>query len=134
MDIRGKIHFVDEACCFASRDDVMFALWRGQPTAERLQHQRKCLEDAIKKYDRFWSLTAFRPENTSFSAFRAEDIRPQFDALAKLVDGHLHAHALVVEGGGFAAALIRSSATSLGFLFRSRVKTKSYEDVYTAGA
>jgi hypothetical protein len=132
MDIRGKIHYIDEACCFASRDDVTLSIWRGKPTPERLKHQRKVLEDSIKRYDRIWSLTAFRPSGADFSSFRADETRPHFDALAKLVDGHLYAHCLVVDGTGFVAAVIRSSATSLGFLFRNRVKTKTFEEPYAA--
>lgn len=133
MDIRGKIHYTDEACCFATRDDVTLSMWRGQPTIDRLQHQKKVLEDAVKKYDRLLSLTAFRTATVDLGAFRGDELRPHFDALAKLVDGHLFAHTLVVEGTGFVASLIRSSVTSLGFVLRSRVKTKSHEDVMSAG-
>lgn len=77
-------------------------------------------------------MTSFRIADLDMKLMRDGTIQPKFEALAKLVDGPLVAHALVVEGSGFAAAILRSSATSLAFLLRSKASTKVFDTAQPA--
>lgn len=132
MDARCRIHHIDDRCCFAQRDDVTLSFWSGPPTADRIDTQRAVLERVIRLHGRLLSMTSFRIADLDMKVMRDGTIQPKFEALAKLVDGPLIAHALVVEGTGFAAAILRSSATSLAFLLRSKASTKVFETAQPA--
>lgn len=132
MDARCRIHHIDERCCFAQRDDVTLSFWSGPPTAELIDTQRSVLERAIRQHKQILSMTSFRIADFDMKLMRDGTIQSRFEALAKLVDGPLVAHALVVEGTGFSAAILRSSATSLAFVLRSKVSTKAFDTPQSA--
>ncbi len=127
MDSRCRIHYIDSRCCFAQRDDVTLSFWQAAPTPELVDTQRSVLERVIRLHGKMLSMTSFRIADFDTKLMRDSTIQPKFEALTKLVDGPLIAHALVVEGTGFGAALLRSSATSLAFLMRSKVSTKAFD-------
>ncbi|MFO0563543.1 MAG: hypothetical protein U0269_36300 [Polyangiales bacterium] len=133
VDTRSKIHHVDDRCCFGSRDDVTLSIWRGAPTMDRIMAQRSVLERCLARYDQVYSLTAFRSVDMSMGQFSDERLRAEFDKLGKMMDGPLVAHALVIIGTGFIAATLRSATVSLGMVIRSRVVTKSFDDIYAGG-
>lgn len=132
-DPRSKIHHVDERCCFASRDDVTLSIWRAAPTMDRIVAQRSVLERCLSRHDQVYSLTAFRAVDMNMGQFKDEHLRGEFDKLGKMMDGPLVAHALVIIGTGFVAATLRSATTSLGMIMRSRVTTKSFDDLHAGG-
>jgi hypothetical protein len=133
IDVRSKIHHVDECCCFATRDDVTLSVWRGPASFERIQAQKNVLERILRLHDRVYSLTSFRAEDIGMKQFTDDKLRVEFDKLGKLMDGPLAAHAMVIGGTGFVAATIRSAATSMGLLMRNRVSHKIFDDLIVAG-
>ncbi|MDP3277482.1 MAG: hypothetical protein Q8Q09_20010 [Deltaproteobacteria bacterium] len=129
MESQSTIAHIDEACAFGARENVTFSLWHGIPTVARVKAQRALFDRLLRTHDKLYSLTLFRLEAFSFKAMADSLVRPEFDAIARMLDGKLAAHTLVVEGDGFAAATVRSAATSVGFVFRSRVVSKSFNEL-----
>lgn len=127
MDTRSKIYHLDDCCCFGARDDITLSLWRGLATIDRVMAQRDVLERTLRQHPRVYSLTAFRIEDMSMSNVLEPSVRAEFEKLAKMMDGPLAAHALVISGSGFIAATVRSAATSLGLLMRNRVTHKVFD-------
>jgi hypothetical protein len=133
LDAHSKIHYVDDRCCFGSREDVTLSIWRGAPTMDRIAAQRSVLERCIARYKPVYSLTAFRAVDMTTAQLTDDRIRKEFEKLGKMMDGVLYAHALVIIGTGFIAATLRSAAVSLGMLMRSRVVIKSFDNIDVAG-
>jgi hypothetical protein len=132
MDARSKIHHIDEACCFAARDDVTLSIWRAEASPSRVIAQRAVLERTLRLYDRVYSLTAFRAADMSMGQFTDAKLRVEFEKLGKMMDGPLAAHALVIIGTGFIAATVRSASVSMAMVMKQRVNNKVFDDLYTA--
>lgn len=132
MDERCRIHHLERRCCFAQRDDVSLSFWQAPPTLELAEMQRVVLERVIAEHGRLMALTLFRFVHSQPSALRDAVLRWKFEDIARLVDGSLTAHALVIEVPGFASMFVHASATALGALMRSKVRTKVFSEPQSA--
>lgn len=128
------IHYTDAICSFASVDDVTLSLWRGPATKERVFAQRSVLESVTRRHSKIYSLTGFRTVDMGFKMMPNDEVRPEFERLVQIVDGKLVAHAFIIEGDGFMASLVRSSATSLATMFRKgRTINRTFSEPYAGG-
>lgn len=134
MDNRSRIHYVDEHCCFSSRDDVLLVLWRGPANTARIATQTAVIDDLCRRHSQLLALTLVQANDPGLiKQFSDEQIREKYNQVAKKLDGVLHAHAFVLQGSGFVASLVRSASVTLSFFFRSKVINKIFDDLYLAG-
>jgi hypothetical protein len=110
---------------------VCAALWRKQPTAERFEIQRSCLQAAVKK----------RPRNTVFMCLVEAGTEPPDDNIRKASSSmitdlgeELKAVAIVIEGTGFKAAISRTVLSGIVFLIRSPSQIKYFESAASGAA
>lgn len=94
--------------------------------------QRVVLERVIEEHGRLMAMTSFRFVHSQPSAVRDAVLRWKFEDIARLVDGPLCAHALVIQVPGFASMFVHATATALGALMRSKVRTKVFSEPLSA--
>lgn len=126
-DHSSQIHYLDGDCCFAQRADVSLSIWRRPPTPERVEAQRAALQSMLLTHPKILAVTAFRQVDMDMRRVIDRSTQREFEAVAKLVDQRLVAHALIVEGRDFAAMFVRATVSSLGFLMRSQGKAQVFE-------
>lgn len=130
-DGKAELVQIGDGIVLAQIGPVCVAIWRTQPTAERFEIQRSCLQAAVKK----------RPGNTVFMCVVEagteppdENIRKASSNMVTDLGPDLKAVALVIEGTGFKAAISRTVLSGIVFLIRSPTPIKYFESAASGAA
>jgi hypothetical protein len=105
------------------------AIWRGEVTRQRFEKQRWGLTEVVQRHPRgIGFMCVIEPSSKPPDAeFRRASV--------EMVEEHgerLHCVGLVIEGTGFAAALIRAAISSMLLLHRRRSPVADFANVTSA--
>jgi hypothetical protein len=124
-----RIFVSDEAHLVAIHRNVYITAWWGETTAARLRRVGEIGDELARQWPRgFVTLALIRAAN----AYLPANARAEAEKLSKSPSPNLKAIAQVIYGTGFKAAAIRSLATGMVLLARSKRPTKVFGTLESA--
>ncbi|MEW5853876.1 MAG: hypothetical protein AB2A00_34195 [Myxococcota bacterium] len=111
--------------------NLVLSLWRVTPTVEQVEKLRRAVNTALARHPKGMGLVVIAQLPASPPA---EDARKSFIALTEEAQSGMKAAAVVAEGKGFGAAVVRSVTTGVVLLARSRVPTRVFAESPEASA
>lgn len=130
MDSAPQMLGTDNSVALAHIGPVCAAIWRNDVTPESFAKQRAALADAVQKF----------PGKAAFLCVIEPTSKPPSDELRKasvaMLDEHgdkLKRVALVIEGTGFRASLVRTVLSGLALTFSRRANMSYFADVTHGG-
>ena len=124
-----RIFVSDEAHLAAIHRNVYITAWWGETTVARLKRVGEIQNELARKWPKgFVALALIRSSNVNMPA----DVRAEAEKLTKAPAPNLKAIAQVIAGTGFAAAAIRSVATGMRIISRSKTPSKIFDTLDNA--
>ncbi|MDP9148775.1 MAG: hypothetical protein M3O36_02360 [Myxococcota bacterium] len=112
-----------DGVALAEINHVCVAIWRGAVTTERFERQRAALSEVVNR----------KPKESGFLCVIESSSKPPNDELRRASSAMIASHgprlacvAIVIEGTGFAAALIRGVLSGMVLILRNREVPISY--------